>query len=67
MIISALGALTSIMQNVDSKVQGIESEMHIVDFHSQSIAKLETQLGQRAIAVGKKERRKTSKSSYLEP
>jgi len=29
--------------------------MHIVDSHSQSIAKLETQLGQLAIAVGKRE------------
>jgi len=29
--------------------------MHIVDSHSQSIAKLETQLGQLAIALGKKE------------
>jgi len=29
--------------------------MHIVDSHSQSIAKLETQLEQLAIAVGKRE------------
>ena len=46
------------MQNVDSKVQGIESKMHIVDSHSQSIAKLETQLGQLAIAIGKREEEK---------
>jgi len=32
--------------------------MHIVDSHSQSIAKLETQLGQCAIVVGKREERK---------
>ena len=43
------------MQNDDSKVQGIKSKMHIIDSHSQSIAKLETELGQLAIAVGKKE------------
>ena len=54
-IISALGTLTSVVQNVDSKVQGIESKLHIVDSHSQSIAKLETQLGQLAIAVSKRE------------
>jgi len=29
--------------------------MHVVDSHSQSIAKLETKLGQPAIAVGKRE------------
>jgi len=29
--------------------------MHIVDFHSQFIAKLETKLGQLAITVGKRE------------
>ena len=32
--------------------------MHIVDSHSHSIAKLETQLGQLAIAVGKKDETK---------
>ena len=40
---------------MDARVQGIESKMHIVDSHSHSIAKLETQLGQLAIAVGKRE------------
>jgi len=29
--------------------------MHIIDFNSQSMAKLETQLGQLAIPVGKRE------------
>ena len=43
------------MQNVDSKVQEIESKMHVVDSHSQSIANLETQLGQLALAVRKRE------------
>jgi len=47
--------LTSIVQNIDSKVQEIESKMHIVDSHSQFIVKLETQLGQLAIVVGKRE------------
>ena len=46
------------MQNVDSKVQGIESKLHIVDSHSQSIAKLEIELGKLAIVIGKKEERK---------
>jgi len=43
------------VQNVDWKVQEIESKLHIVDSHSQSIAELETQLGQLAIAIGKRE------------
>ena len=34
-VIFTLGTLTSIVQNVDSKVQGIESKMYIVDSHSQ--------------------------------
>ena len=55
-VISALGTLTSVVQNIDSKVQGIESKMHIVDSHSHSIAKLETQLGQLAIAVSKEKK-----------
>jgi len=46
------------MQNVNSKVQGIESKMHIVDSHSQSIVKLEIQLGQLAIAISKREEEK---------
>lgn len=37
------------------KFQEIESKQHIVDSHSQSIPKLETQLGQLAIAVSKRE------------
>jgi len=34
------------VQNIDSKILEIESKMHIVDSHSQSLAKLEAQLGQ---------------------
>jgi len=41
--------------------------MHVVDCHSQSIAKLEIQLGQAAIAVGKREEGKLPKSFHLEP
>ena len=40
---------------MNNKVQGIQSKMQIVDCHSQSIAKLETQLRQLAIAVSKRE------------
>jgi len=36
-VISALGTLTFIVQNVDSKAQGIKSKMHIVNSHLQSI------------------------------
>jgi len=35
-------------------VQRIESKIHIIDSHSQSIAKLEAQLRQLAIALGKR-------------
>jgi len=63
-VISALGTLTSIVQNVDSKVQETESKMHIIDSHSQSIAKLETQLGQLAITVGKREEEKFQAIPY---
>ena len=55
------------MQNVDSKVQNIESRMHVVDSHSQSIAKLETQLGQLAVAVGKREEGKLPSHSIQNP
>ena len=55
------------MQNVDSKVQEIKSKMHIVDSHSQSIAKLETQLGQLAITVGKREEEKLSSYPIQNP
>jgi len=54
-VLYALDTLTSVVQNMDARVQGIESKMHIFDSHSHSIAKLETQLGQLAIAVGRKE------------
>ena len=54
-MISGLGILTSVVQNVDFKVHKNESKIHIVDFHSQSIAKLETQVGQLVVAVGKRE------------
>ena len=40
---------------MDARVQGIDSKLHIVDSHSHSIAKLETQLEQLAIAVGKRD------------
>ena len=40
---------------MDARVQGIDSKLHIVDSHSHSIAMLETQLEQLAIAVGKRE------------
>jgi len=53
-LISALGTLTFVIQNADSKVQSIKSKMHVVDSHSQSIAKLETQVGWLAIALGKR-------------
>jgi len=46
--------LTFVVHNVNSKFQEIESKTHIVNSHSQSVAKLETQLGQLAIAVGKR-------------
>ena len=55
------------MQNVDSEVQGIKSKMHIVDSHSQSIAKLETQLGQLAIAVGRREEEKLTSHPIQNP
>jgi len=48
------------MQNVEFKVQVIECKIHIVDSHSQSIRKLETQIGQLAIVVGKSEEEKLS-------
>jgi len=41
--------------NVDSTVKDIESKIHIVNSHSQSIAKLEAQLRQLAIAISKRE------------
>ena len=46
------------MENVGSKFQRIESKMYVVDSHSQSIAKLGTQLGKLAIVVGKREEEK---------
>jgi len=66
-VISTLGTLSSVVQNVDSKVQNIESKMHVVDSHSQSIAKLETQLGQLAIAVGQREEGKLPSHSIQNP
>ena len=62
-VVSALSTLASTVQNVNTKVQGIEYKMQIVDSHSQSIAKLETQLGQLAIAISKREEGKLP--SYL--
>ena len=41
--------------------------MNVVDSYSQSIAKLETQLGQLAIAVGKREERKLPSHSVQNP
>ena len=41
--------------------------MHVVDSHSQSIANLETQLGQLAIAVGKREEGKLLSHSIQNP
>ena len=41
--------------------------MHIVDSHSQSIVKLETQLGQLAIAVGKREEEKLPSHPIQKP
>ena len=55
------------MQNVDPKVQEIESKMHNVDSHSQSIAKLETQLGQLVIAIGKRKEGKLSSHPIQNP
>jgi len=54
-VVAALNTLTYAIQNVNNKVQGIEFEIQIVDFHSQPIAMLETQLGQLVIAVNKRE------------
>jgi len=45
MVISTPSTLTFIMQNVDSKVQEIQSNIHIVNSHSQYSAKLEAQFG----------------------
>jgi len=59
--------LTSVVQNADSKVQRIESKMHTVDSHSQSIAKLETQLRQLAITVGKREEGKLQSHPIQNP
>jgi len=57
-VIFTLGILTSIVQNVNFKVQGIESKMHIVDSHSQSIDKFKTQLGQLATTMGNRQEEK---------
>ena len=41
--------------------------MHVVDSHSQSITKLETQFGQLAIVVGKREEGKLLSHSIQNP
>jgi len=48
--------LTFIVQNIGFKVQGIESKMYIIDSSSKSIVKVETQLEQLAITVGKQKK-----------
>ena len=65
--ISVLSTLTSALQNVNTKVQRIESKMQIVDSHSQSIAKLEIQFGQLAIAISKRVEGKLSSYSIKNP
>ena len=44
-VISTLDTLTSIVQNVNPKINGIESEINVVNSHSQFVAKLENQPG----------------------
>jgi len=55
------------VQSVDSKVQIIESKMHIFDSHSQFIAKLEAQIGQLVITVDKRKEGKFSSLPIQNP
>ncbi|XP_021747322.1 uncharacterized protein LOC110713162 [Chenopodium quinoa] len=59
-IISSLGAVTTSVQNIENK-------MHVVDSHTQSIAKLETQIGQLANAIGKRDDGKLPSTSIANP
>ena len=49
------------------EVQEIEYKMQIVNSHSQSIVELETQLGQLAITLSKREEEKLSSYSIENP
>lgn len=66
-VISALGTLTTTIQNMDSRIQGIEKKMHLIDSHTHSISKLESQIGQLANAVSKRDDGKLPSHSVENP